>query len=39
MVQEIFVIEDEIKIEKELKSKFKGEKDFHLTSIASRRFS
>ena len=39
MVQEIFIVEDKNKIAKELSNKFKNDKDIHLKTISSRRFS
>ena len=39
MVQEIFIVEDKNKITKELLKKFKGDKEIHLRTVQSRRFS
>ena len=39
MVQEIFIVEDKNKITKELLKKFKEDKEIHLRTVPSRRFS
>ena len=39
MVQEIFIVEDKNKITKELSNEFKNDKEIHLRTISSRRFS
>lgn len=39
MVHEIFIVEDKNKLTEDLLVKFKGDKEIHLNTISSRKFS